>query len=357
MLFLATPLKGDFELTCELTSFNWREAKISYGGVAVGILYDLKRYEVLHYGRVVSEGAIEPKLPEVAAWYPFRLVVKGGTLTAFAMGRKIHEQAVRAESDPWLALTAGPTVTAGFRNLKIVGTPVVPDAINLSGGSDLTGWLGDYYGEPTSGEGAYWQKLGAEIVGRKLSAEMKTPAGVDPETNQQPTYPETTAGSKHETVLRYARPLAEDSTVSYEFYYEPGRSLVHPALDRLALVLDPAGVKVHRITDGRFERTGIDPGNLAADVEHRRGPAALPLREKSWNRVELTLKGNTLALRLNGELVHERPIESTNQRGFGFLHYADQTEARVRDVTYRGNWPKSPPAELMGRPTTTAASR
>ncbi len=356
-LFLAAPIRGDFELTCDLTSFGWREARISYGGVAVGILHDLKRYEVLHYGRTVSTGAIEPRLPDVPDWYPFRLVVKGGTLTAYAMGRKIHEQAVRGEGDPWLALTASTDVTAGFRNLKIVGKPAIPDLIALSAGSDLTGWLGDYYGEATAGEGAVWQKLGAEIVGRRLSPEAKTPANFDPEVNQQPSFPETTAGSKHETVLRYARPLAEDATVSYEFYYEAGRSLVHPALDRLALILDPDGVKVHRITDGRFERTGIDPGNIADDPAQRKGPPKLPLKEKGWNRVELTTRGDTLSLRLNGELVHERPIEPTNQRDFGLFHFADKTEARVRDVTLRGDWPRSLPAGVADRPSTTASAR
>ena len=356
MVFLQTPIRGEFEVSCELTFFGHGEARLSYGGAAVGVLVDKKRYEVYRYGRVVSRGAIEPPLDEIREWYPFRLVVKGGTLTAFAAGRKILEQAVEVEGDPWLALFADRNATASWRHLKISGKPTIPDALSLSSGSDLGGWLGDYYGEATAGEAAAWQKLGPEIVGRKFSAEARPSANPDPDAGRQPSYPETTLGSKHESVLRYARPIAEDGTISYEFYYDPGRTLVHPALDRLALILGPDSVKSHRITDGRHDRTGIDPGNLADDPAHRRGPAKLPLKSKGWNRVELTLKGDTLSLRLNGELVHERPIGPTNQRDFGLFHFADETEARVRDVTYRGEWPRSLPPDLVGQPATTASA-
>jgi len=31
-------------------------------------------------------------------------------------------------------------------------------------------------------------------------------------------------------------------------------------------------------------------------------------------------------------------------RNFGLFHYADQTEARVRGVTYRGDWPRELPS-------------
>ena len=63
------------------------------------------------------------------------------------------------------------------------------------------------------------------------------------------------AGSFAESLLRYHRPMLEDGMIEYEFYYRPGESHCHPALDRLAFLLDPAGVRVHWITDDRYDRT------------------------------------------------------------------------------------------------------
>ena len=50
-----------------------------------------------------------------------------------------------------------------------------------------------------------------------------------------------------------------------------------------------------------------------------------------------------MKLALNGAEVYERPIEPTNQRLFGLFHYTDRSEARVRSMTYAGDWPKQLP--------------
>ena len=70
-------------------------------------------------------------------------------------------------------------------------------------------------------------------------------------------------------------------------------------------------------------------------------------RPRAWNRLKLSLAGDTVTLELNGAVVYERPLEPTNQRLFGLFHYADETEVRVRDIVYRGNWPRTIPAELL----------
>jgi hypothetical protein len=70
------------------------------------------------------------------------------------------------------------------------------------------------------------------------------------------------------------------------------------------------------------------------------------LKPKAWNRLVLAVDGDRLSLRMNDQLVYERAIEPTNQRVFGLFHYADETETRVRNVTYRGRWPRTLPAGL-----------
>ncbi len=322
MMYLRTPLRGDFQLDCELAIFDWREMRVAYGGMTVAPKHDLKHVERWHFNRALPELTLNPPLERPADWYKYRLVVKGGSMTSFVNGRQIHQAPLPAECDPWLALQCPALNTGGARNLTITGRPVVPESLSLTGLPDLNGWLPEYYGDSVTGDRPDWEKQGEEIVGRLR---------------------EDFPGSKQESVLFYHRPMLEDGEIAYEFYHEPGKAMAHPTLDRLAFLLEPDGVKVHRLTDAQHERTGLAPDNAAVAPDDRRGPPSLPLKAREWNRLVLTLSGDRVALRLNGQLIYERALEATNQRFFGLFHYADETEARVRKVHYRGDWPRSLP--------------
>jgi hypothetical protein len=334
--YFAVPLRGEFEVSCELTSFGWREAQLGYGARSFLLNHELKKFDLNEFGRKVFDGIIQPPLAKVGDWYSYRLVVSKGQLISYVNGRKLHEEPSPTDRDPWLMLHLNHYLIGGLRNLKIKGQPVIPEQLELSKLSDLTGWLADYYEESTQPvtnvnmgrgqpppEGPSWEKRGEEIYGRTYS---------------------DVPGSKQESLLRYHRPLLEDGTLSYEFYYLPGKALTHPALDRLTLLLQPDGVQVHWLTDGKYDRTGLAPDNVRTEKANRRGPERLPLKDHEWNRMQLALAGNTLTLRLNDVVIYERALESTNQRVFGLFHYADETEVRVRNVVYRGNWPKQLPA-------------
>jgi hypothetical protein len=92
------------------------------------------------------------------------------------------------------------------------------------------------------------------------------------------------------------------------------------------------------------------PDNTTVEKENRKGPDKLSLKPNDWNRVKLTLVGDKVTLDLNDATIYERTLEPTNQRVFGLFHYADETEVRVRNVVYKGNWPKKLPdvQELAG---------
>src|SRR5262249_27798498 len=224
-------------------------------------VYDLKRYDILEFDRKVFDGVIQPALPKVGDWYEYKLVVSKGQLTSYVNGRKLHEEPSPADRDPWLMVHVNDYLNGGLRNLKIKGQPVIPEQLELSKLPDLTGWLADYYEEsmlrdtaarPTAkakkagnaqdADNPSWEKRGEEIYGRTYS---------------------DVPGSKQESLLRYHRPLLEDGTLRYEFYYVAGKALAHPALDRLALLLQPEGVQVHWLTDGKYDRTGLAPDNAA----------------------------------------------------------------------------------------------
>jgi hypothetical protein len=71
--------------------------------------------------------------------------------------------------------------------------------------------------------------------------------------------------------------------------------------------------------------------------------------------MRITLAGNTLHLTLNDQLIYQVDLEPTNQRTFGLFHWADRTEARVRNVVWTGDWPRELPSveqqELAGEGT------
>ena len=325
LMYLAVPMRGEFQIDCELTSSAGREIRVAYAGLALGIKSELKHLERSNLGRPMPDVTLNPPIDKPAEWYPYRLTVKGGKMTAFVGDRKVHEAAVPPECDPWLALLCQAAQSGGARKIAITGDPRIPEKLELSALPDLTGWLADDYGDSVSGDNADWDKRGDEIVGRLI---------------------EDIAGARQESVLRYHRPMLEDGQIAYEFYYDPNKVMVHPALDRLAFVIGPEGVKVHSLTDGAYERAGLAPENLRDEPENRRGPSSLPLKPKAWNRLVLSLAGDRVILKLNDQSIYERTLESTNQRSFGLFHYADATRVRVRNVTYQGEWPRTLPAGL-----------
>src|SRR5206468_12142464 len=124
-----------------------------------------------------------------------------------------------------------------------------PREISLSQGAALEGWSAEYYGEQIgqdrnratqARQSAAWQKKGDEITAGTFS---------------------NAPGSFRESLLQYHRPLLEDGEIEYEFFYQPGKAEVHPALDRLVFLLDPKEAKIHWLTDAQFDRTGLAPDN------------------------------------------------------------------------------------------------
>ncbi len=97
--------------------------------------------------------------------------------------------------------------------------------------------------------------------------------------------------------MRYSRPMLEDGRITYEFYHDPGKAMVHPSLDRLAFLIEAEGVRVHRLTDGAYERSGLAPDNITDEPQNRRGPSPLPLKPKAWNRLSVEIKGDKVDAR------------------------------------------------------------
>ena len=319
-LFYRLPLQGDFEVQCNIVQPTQYPAQILVAGIFSGPTAGFNGIET---GTFRSEKPVilfEPSLTNVGKPIRFRAAIRGKTRTIDLNGRRVSTETLTGEVDPWIAIRSSGRLLSSISDLRITGHPKIPDAVRLSGSQDLTGWL-EYHEE------GHWEHVN------------------DPDSSGwiidrlNPSF----AGMHAESLLRYQRPMVEDGSIEYEFFYEPGAIEVHPALDRLAFVLNPSGVREHWITDGRHERTDLAPDNLSDAPSHRIGPAKLPLVPGTWNRLELTLRGTTVRVVLNGTAVYERIPGPSNRHTFGLFHDVGATEARVRNVVLRGEWPKTLP--------------
>ena len=271
--YFQSPLRGNYEVTCRLSNFDWREAMLMGAGIANALKSTHNEVRITPAGKIVHEQPIEkPIEPRVFQWSDYKLVVKEGRFTSFVNGQKLYEEELPAEHDPWLAVVgwAGQSSRA-VRDIVIRGEPIIPQELDLLGSPDLRGWMTDYFAAEW-GQSPFVWKLD-EVV-------LTSPQTLDANAARD--------RRKVENIIRYHRPMLEDGEVSYEFYYDPevklaappnpnlsylganapkrtvrGQTMVHPALDRMVCLIEPGGVKIHWLTDGRWDRTGLTADNVA----------------------------------------------------------------------------------------------
>ena len=325
-LSFKSPLRGNYEVECNFSTEHGKQCSFLVGGSRVQAAADRASVTVGNFRKHATELKLERPLTKFEWAARFRATVRDGVLTHFLNGEPVFKRELPDEYNPWVAIRTWRRSLGSVRDFRITGSPTIPDEINLTGDAELSGWA-PYFEEGFGPVNGNWQTIddgqgGTAIFGRR-----------------RPEF----AGSAVQKLLRYCRPVAEDGTIEYDFFYRQGEACVHPALDRLAFLLDHSGVKIHWITDRRYERFAIDPANVSEDPSNRRGPSPLPLQNDAWNRLKIDVKGNVVQLALNGEPIYERVLEDSNQRTFGLFHYADRTEARVRNVVWRGDWPKQLP--------------
>ena len=325
-LLYPSPLRGDFDITCQVGGYG--QTQVLFGGEFAGISSSATVLESGSFRRGTwSRKEVDPEFSRPDPWINCSVSVHDDICNVTLNGRLVRSDILPPHSDPWFGIHAWYLNNARLRDVRISGSPSVPDEIVLSADPQMSSWL--TYHEETSGyDGARWTwqadpDSAGTINGQHVSE---------------------LAGTNSESLLRYFRPLTEGGAIEYEFLYEPGTVETHPALDRVVFLLTPDGVRLHWITDERFDATGVPPGN-----EFNAGPQTekpLPLKAGEWNRLRLNVANNLVTIELNGEAVFDLDLQSLavpNHRSFGLFHFADRSAVRVRNVTMRGNWPKQIP--------------
>ena len=320
-------MRGNFEVECDFSTHHGEQVAFMIAGRSVQAESDETVLRTGNFRKPYNDAVLTPRLTRFEEMARFRAVVQKGALTCYLNGRAVLERKLAPEHDPWLALRMWRRSLGRVHDIRITGDPVIPDEVNLTGDPELSGWA-PYFEEGFGPGAGNWQAIDADQNGAGIFG------------RRRPEF----AGSSLQKLLRYCRPVVEDGTIEYDFFYRPDEACVHPALDRLAFILDPGGVKIHWITDRRYEYSPLDPANVVDEPENRRSSQPLPLKNDAWNQLKLEVKGEQILLMLNGQFIYERSLEDSNQRTFGLFHFADRTEARIRNVIWRGDWPKLLPS-------------
>ncbi len=366
-LLFTSPMRGNYTLECLCTCFGWKEIHPLINGGWITPVWHHESVQAGELLRVNPEITLQPKLSRVDNWLRFRVDVQEGVCSRYLNSRLISRTVLPKEHDPWVAIRNPGSGVGSVRDVRITGEPIVPEEVRVSELrsrawqtadklkdaaneaptltltqrpiSDLPGWI-SWHEDPWTPEKQLW-KLEED------SSSVTQIVGLHrPELS----------GTGAERMLRYVWPLVWNSDVSYEFFYKAGKSIVHPSLGRRAFLIDRGAVQMHDTTNGVWENSGLDPLNQAAPGSHVE-MESLPLKSGEWNRMVVQINGDVLRLLLNDVWIHQSTIAATNDRSFGLFYYCDQTEARVRNIVLKGDWPKSVPSvveqELRGTETDT----
>jgi len=321
-LFFQSPLRGKFEIRGRVSTYYNNEVVVSYGRRSARLSSDGKKVRMttlMHGEKEVGDA------PELPSWDPtadLRILVEGNTITTLINGKEIHQDELPAPPDPWVVLQMNDRRHIGtIRDLQIVGTPEIPEEINLLETAGWWAWRADYYSEWHSHDensGAPYIKRGEELVGNLRKDRTSSPI---------------------ESLMLYSRPMLEDGVIEFETFYEPGKFEIHPVLGETAYLLEKDGVATHHLTAAQWETSPI-----ALDNRQPLSDTAPPWVENGWNKVRLTLKGDKVTINVNGtEVASDTTGLPTGERFFGLFRYSDQTECRVRNLVYRGAWPTTLP--------------
>ena len=324
-LSLTVPLRGEFEIECDFSSTFGRSVAFMLAGQHLQVSHDGKSLLNGNARKSVQSTALKTPLTPLGAWSRYRATMREGVLTQFINGEPVQTRNPGANYDPWFAIRTWRRSKCAIRDLRITGNPEIPREVELTASANLDGWAP--YFEHRIGTAGNWSGVQDD------SGSVEIRGRARPELQ----------GTAVEKLLRYYRPMLETGELTYEFFYKARSVAVHPAVDGLAFLMNPSGVGVHRISHRQFDRLGVGPTNVDIPNENQLHHGRLPLMENAWNKVTLLLAENELGIRLNDELVFRHELDETQERSFGFFHYADRTEARVRNVVWRGDWPTDLP--------------
>ncbi|WP_442505325.1 DUF1583 domain-containing protein [Novipirellula sp. SH528] len=322
------PLAGDFEVNAEVSTRPGAFTELMVQGTAVIPIHGGTHVGVAAMSKGNREIALDAKLEEIESVSHLRAVVGGGgSADHFFNGRRVFQTDEKHSLTPWVVLRSWRGTVSEIRNLHLTGEPQVPQSIDLLADPSLSGWASYYDPELGDGLGEWETNIGNE---QSIELISKPASGV--------------RHSYHEDLIQYVRPLCWDANIAYEFQYHPEGIGVHPVLGRTVFLITPNGVRLHELTDGRFDKSQLRPDNVS-ELATQSSPSSLETEPKlGWNSAEMQIRDRRVTLTLNGQQVGQWELPTPESRKFGMFRYRDQTRAVVRNLRLTGDWPTALPA-------------
>ncbi len=341
-LVFAYPLTGTFEIHGESFNGLWSEANLGFGGLVFEAwnqgsnknqVYPINQHDV-QTGPKGREFRDRFNATTVRVT-PQRLQMSGNNEVLF-------EDDQPSGNSPFLMLRT--TWLSAFRNLRIVGNPVIPREVRLLDHDRMEGWVTSFYNESQPSTLTARTNKTPEIQPADFDWAVKDDVLHGRRLSEQQQAARQSGYQHGESWAYFHRPLRDGERIRYEFFYQPGNDAIeaHPTLDRLVFLLDPDGVKLHWLTTNTSQADAtpwIATDNRVEEPAHRRGPPKLPLKPGAWNTATLEILNQTVLVALNDTLVYLRPVEPSWGTRFGFYHDRAGTTARIRNIVLSGNWP------------------
>ncbi len=347
-LYFDYPLSGTFELSVDAYCNVAAEAAVEFGRFLFEPFWRSGKARMLIIGQ---REMVDRDLPEAECGRFNQLVIRVSpeSVQYLCNGTLVYEDQDPSPTTPWLALLGRGTRTTAWRNLKLTGTPRVPQQVPLIDGERMEGWMSALY------RGRVPRQLraagqGASRATASAAARRYTWYAAD-SVLHGPRVKSFKRDMMVQSWLAYHRSLRDGDTLSYEFFYQPGEKMVHPSLGRMALMLEPDGVRLHWITDIPHISVGdLSVDNTVTIAASQRGLRPLPLLADQWNRVTIAVTRDAATVALNGTEIYVHRLSATSNRMFGFFRYSSQTTAEVRRITLQGDWPQSLTDAQMAHP-------
>ncbi|MCA9048161.1 MAG: DUF1583 domain-containing protein [Planctomycetaceae bacterium] len=344
-LYFGCPLTGNFTISADCFEDSWAECDVSFNGVSVlsqqwgsgTTIRTTSSYE--EFRRPEAMKRTRP------AWNHVTIESCDGQVRFLLNHHLVYQEPVSPTS-PWLMLRTEGSRVSTFRNISISGDVSVPAEVRLIADGVMDGWNTSTFGESQPRRRIMKEKPKSDndIIAYYQRNEPST-CDWTPDGNVLKGKAVATAEPDAQSWICYHRPLRNGESIDYEFMHRPGRSVAHPSIGQVALMLEPDGVRSHWIaTSWDKDVHQMEPSHVVTESSIQRSvPPTLPLKENEWNSLSVRLRDNTVIVTLNGTVVCERPLEPYLSRRFGIFRWKNQS-AEVRNLVMKGNWPQAVPS-------------
>ena len=352
VFMLRYPIVGEFSFSANIHCGNRGEADVSYQGVNYPPIGWTSKAKITAFGSgstgvefpVEGFNKQKPNVEEVRV---------SDKETLGVCNDKVYVTDRTTRAFPFVAITQMQSQITEISDITLSGKPVIPDHVDMIDPT-MRGWFTMSYGGLPDRLFPIGPKQDAKKIKKSRQDKQKE---IDEEKLEGRWYvkdkelklkavSDTSRRYDADSLIQYARPLQDGESVEMSFWWEKGKTEAHPTIGRTALILSDKG------TTPNWVASGTDLVNNGYVSTEKLDPPIKPLatdntpKNKAWNTITMTRKGDSIAVQLNEKAITEIAIGETSRPGI--LRKAKRS-VRIQSVKLTGDWPTEVPADLLER--------